>query len=116
MRRFLLLPTMIYLFTVEEITLALSWWWWYIEFVDGVSEDSRQNGAATMQELNALEKTLVAIAAVLFVLAIGAQSYRAGQKHPSAQEFLSVQAAVELATERQQTGYDKGFEACQEQF
>lgn len=42
--------------------------------------------------------------------------YRIGQHHPRATEFVTYAAAVELATERQQVGYEKGFEACQEQF
>lgn len=66
--------------------------------------------------MNTLERVIIAVGVGAMVLVAGAQSYKDGQRHPDQKIWMKVSDGVSLATERQQVGYDKGFEACQEQF
>lgn len=67
-------------------------------------------------EFNTFEKILIAVIAFLFGSVILSQTYMAGQRNPDPQKYITVDKSVDLATERQQAGYDAGFTFCQEQF
>lgn len=55
--------------------------------------------------------------AVMVALWIGVEcGYRIGSHNPNRSQWMRRDDAIELATERQSVGYDRGFQACQEQF